>query len=479
MWEKRSQPASTSYFFRQSYVDLGNIIKYAWRNNANKASEYGGHISNCFDEHGLWGIFQALFYIFATISMYVFGSIICAVISTLHIAALLTFNFAVYLFALTLRLFEQIYISIHKIFGACPYCKNHYKIPVYICSCGAEHTYLVPGKYGIVKRKCNCGRKMPTSVLTGRAKLRAKCPECGHLLDNSLGVQEAVPICVPVIGGPSVGKTCYITAVMKEMIEKVAPQTGISIQFYNQSNEIACKKMISLYNMGALQDKTSDLNPAAYNFFINNGKNGPQKLFYFYDIAGEAFTTSEALTTQKQYEYSHGFIFMVDPLSIPRVREKYGTDAMYDLYAASTADINETFDSFMRNLSTISGLSSKELSKIACAIVVNKIDAYDLSAKIGQKAIEKMLLLEENKKYTLETMMDMQVKQYLNSNGMSNFVKNVAMCFKHTRFYAVSSLGHIKNGQVFESNMVLAPFAWIVSRVDGDMRTVFKQYYEK
>lgn len=475
----KTQPAYINYFFYQSYKDLGNIISGAWRKNGESASEYGSKIEGNFQAHGFWGLFPMIAYVFATISMYVFGSIICGLFSLLHVSVILAINIIVYTFALLLGLIEQIYISFHGIFGACPYCKNHYKIPTYICNCGAEHTNLVPNKYGIVRRKCQCGKKMPTSILTGRSKLKAKCPSCGHILDNSLGVQESIPVCIPVIGGPSVGKTCYITAVMKEMIEKVAPQTETTVKFYNHSNEVACNNMISLYDSGIIQQKTSDYNPAAYNFFLINKKQGPQRLLYFYDIAGEAFTTAEALTTQKQYEYSHGFIFIIDPLSIPRIREKYSTDSSYDSYAASDADINETFDSFMRNLSKVSGLSANELSKIACAIVINKIDAYDLSNQLGKQAIENLLLIETNKKNTFEKMMDIEVKKYLNSNGMSNFVKNVAMCFKNTQFFAVSSLGHSQNGQAFDSSMTLAPFAWIASRVDSGMKEMFKQYNKK
>lgn len=479
MKQSKVQPASTNYFFGQSYIDLGKIISCAWRNNGDKASEYGGKISASFSAHGFWGLFPAIYYIIATISMYVFGTIICGVISLVHVVVLLIFNMMVYIFTGIIRMFEQIYISIHKIFGACPYCKNHYKIPVYVCDCGAEHTYLVPGKYGIIKRKCNCGKKLPTSVLTGRNKLRAKCPECGHILDNSLGIQEAVPVCIPVIGGPSVGKTCYITAVMKELVEKVAPKTETTLRFYNQNNEITCKNMINLYNSGVIQQKTSDLNPAAYNFFLQNKKGGVQRLVYFYDIAGEAFTTANALTTQRQYEYAHGFIFIIDPLSIPRIKAKHYNTPEFSKHAASVADINETFGSFMGNLSRISGMSANELSKIPCAVVINKIDAFGLSDIVGAKAIRTLQTKEEYANIPFDKLMDTQIREFLNANGMTNFVKNVDMGFKNSQFFAVSSLGHTPDGTTFDGDMTLAPFEWIASKVDGNLRNLFKKYHSK
>ena len=52
------------------------------------------------------------------------------------------------------------------IFGACPICGEKYNIPIYVCSnCGKEHKKLIPGKYGIFNRRCQCGNKMPTMFM--------------------------------------------------------------------------------------------------------------------------------------------------------------------------------------------------------------------------------------------------------------------------------------------------------------------------
>lgn len=472
MKKDRTQPAYINYFFKQSYADLADIIRTAWKNNMNTIKFYKDSLVVC---HGAL-IALGVCIVFAVISLYMFGTIIYAILAAIHIMVLLMVNLVVYAVVLILRLVEQVYISVHRIFGACPYCKSRYRLPVYICDCGAEHNYLVPGKYGVIKRRCICGKKIPTSILTGRTRLKAKCPVCDHILDNSMGVQEAIPICVPVIGGPSVGKTCYITAVMKELIENVAPGIGMTVQFYNQSNKVNCENMISRYHSGVLQDKTSDMNPAAYNFFMQSKKGGVQRLVYFYDIAGEAFTTANALVTQRQYEYSHGFILIIDPLSISRIREKYVSEPEYDSYAASVADINTTFDSFMGNLSKVAGMSSNELSRIPCAVVINKIDAFDLRSRLGRTAIERLKGTEQFGNCSFEKTMDMVIRNFLNENGMANFVKNVDLCFKKSQYFAVSSLGHTPNGQKFEGEMILAPFAWIVSKIDGSMRSMFRLY---
>lgn len=476
---KNKEPAFVSYFFGRSYVDMGEVVRTTWDNNFDKIRATAKKLGDSFAQNGvIIGLITMIMYGLTIIILLTVGVAISVALSVVHIAVLVVFNVIVYLIALLVWGIDKIYLSIHKMFGACPYCKRKYSIPTYVCDCGAKHRNLVPGKYGIFRRKCMCGRKIPTTILFGRRKLNAECPECGRSLNNDAGVSEAVPVCIPVIGGPSVGKTCYITAVMKELLEKVSPKTGINIAFYNNSNKVACENMINLYNQGAIQSKTSDYNPAAYNFFVHT-RQKPERLLYFYDIAGEAFNDVGGLSTQAQYEYAHGFIFIIDPFSIPRIASQYSAEGNLSAYAISDADTNDTFATFMSNLGSLSGLSPSQLSKIPCAIVINKVDAVGLDREFGRGAINRLLNTDEYAKWDFGDLMDYKIRDYLKQNGMSNFVNNIEISFKKNRFFAVSALGHVQNGQGFKGILVLEPFEWIVSETDSGMRDMFKLYRNK
>ena len=476
MRENKNQPAKINYFFKQSYTDLGNVISGLWKKNEETARRFGRKIGESFSDYGFWGIIPMIAYLFATISMYVFGTVACTFFSLTHITIILIINIGVYICALFMGCADYIYTSLHKIVGACPYCKNHYKIPVYVCSCSAEHNKLTPGKYGVIKRTCNCGKKLPTSILNGRSKLKAKCPMCNRMLDNALGVQESTPICIPVIGGPSVGKTCYITSVMKELIENVAPKTNSIVQFYDNKTEIAYRNMVYLYDKGIVQAKNQDLNPAAYNFFIYKNQKRVKRLLYFYDISGEAFTTTGALNTQRQYEYANGFIFVIDPLSIPKLRNKYLYKDEYGKHSVSSADTDEIFGSFERNYVKLTGLSKDKMSKIPCAVVVNKIDAFCIDKILGENVIREKMISNNIQLNKFDDVMSEEVKDFLVQNEMHNFVRNLQMMFKNVKFFAVSSIGHCPNGSSFNGNMTIRPFAWIASNADSMMREIFKEY---
>lgn len=474
---KKAQPAFINYFFGQSYHDLKEVIITAWQNNGKKIEELSDEISYPFskDDYGK-GIVCLVFYGPQVIMLAVVGSLFSLSLTIVHCAILFVITFIVYVTAAIVWSIDKIYLSSNGIFGACPHCKNKYKIPIYICkSCGVEHTKLSPGKYGVFYRKCQCGDRLPSSVITRRRSLEAKCPICSRSLTNEAGVQESVPICIPVIGGRSVGKTCYLAAVIRELIEDIGANEKVDITFYNEENRIECERMINKYNNGFIQDQTTDYNPSAYNLYIKPPK-GIERLLYLYDIAGEAFAATGGLVSQVQYEYSSGFIFVIDPLSIPNVREKYNKTDNFDEFGASLVDTNDTFDMFMLNLQKIANMNARELSNVPCAIVINKVDAYGLDKIFGRGAVNAMLNKEENANREFGELMDEKIREYLKQNGMHNFLNNIDTSFKKTRFFAVSSLGHNQDGTKFRSVLTMAPFAWIVCQSDSALRNVFKKY---
>lgn len=481
------QPAVKSYFFGKGYNDAFKVIRDAWFYNLQTAQKFVDNISNY---HGGWflKIWVVLFNVFAIVSVYVVGTTVFLALTAVHLTIVFLLMLVVYTLFTIIWLADKSFLAYHRVFTACPNCKEKYPMPVYICpNCAAEHTRLVPGVYGILTRTCAgepgkefCGKKLPTTFFNGRKKLLSKCPNCSA----SFGANEAVPVCIPVVGGPSVGKTCFISAVMKELIEDICPQNGLTVDFNEgksplyQRNKIECDEMIRKYDQGVLQTKTANQNPLAYNFFIKGKFLVPERLMYIYDIAGEALFTQDALTTQKQYDYSHGIIFLVDPLAIPEVRRRYQGKPDFPKHRVTESDINDTFESFLHNFKRISGLSSRKLSKVPCAIVINKTDAYDLENKIGFKAVAAALVNPpKGKKFkSFEDAMSYVARKWLIDNGMLNFVKQVEMSFKAKQYFTCSSLGHVQDGRGFSSVRVFLPVKWILSYFDKTLYRRFKPY---
>ena len=220
------QPAKKSYFFDKGYKDLDNTIKGAWSRNGDSIRKYTDNLQDLDDKSLGSKIFFGIVNVIAIIAVVLFGSIITAIITTANIVLLLAFMAVVYIGFSVIWIVDRVYLIRKRIFTACHECKEKSLIPTYICpSCRARHTNLTPGVYGILHRRCNCGEKLPTAFFNGRKELEAECPHCGHILTD----RESRPICIPVVGGRSVGKTAFITAFAKEFIEEVAPLKGIEV----------------------------------------------------------------------------------------------------------------------------------------------------------------------------------------------------------------------------------------------------------
>ncbi|HFI0061713.1 TPA: hypothetical protein ACGORE_001742 [Streptococcus suis] len=475
------QPAKKSYFFGKGYVDLGNTIKGAWQRNFDSIKKYKDHIA---DSHNMGDgkvafIFKLILNVLAMISVSVFGSIITLVISAINIVVLLLFMAIVYIGFSVIWLVDRIYLMRKKIFTACHECKEKSLIPTYICpKCGAKHTNLTPGVYGILHRTCvgedpnsYCGEKLPTTFFNGRRNLDAICPHCSTPLMD----RESVPICIPIVGGRSVGKTAFITAFSKEFIDEVAPTKSWDIEFYNDKKEEIYKEIQQDYSLGStrMTDRPSDINKASsisFSFFVKGKEFSPERLVHVYDIAGEVFTDNNENEIQKQYEYCQGMVLMIDPFAIPSVRHRCEEQlSPEDIAGIGKADINSIVDSFLNKLREVTGLSDQKMSSVPLAVIIGKIDSAGLTKEIGDEAIKQLMA---QKPETFKDYFDTQdylCRKFLTDNGMESFINSVDIKFKDNRYFSCTAIGHTRDKGQYNPQGVLPPMEWIFGKADSKM----------
>ena len=470
------QPAKKSYFFEKGYIDLGNTIKVAWSRNNNSIKKYVSNIQDLGKYSTAPKVFLFIVNVIAIIAVVFFGSIITAIITTINIVVLLGFMAIVYIGFSVIWIVDRVYLIRKKIFTACHECKEKSLIPVYICpKCHVKHTNLTPGVYGILHRKCNCGETLPTVFFNGRKDLEAECPQCGHSLTD----RESRPICIPVVGGRSVGKTAFITAFSKEFIENVAPSKGIEIEHYNEIKKDIYEEIIHDYDYGStrMTDRPQDVNKASsisFSFFAKHSSFSPERLIHIYDIAGEVFTDNNENEVQKQYEYCHGIVLIVDPFAIPSVRYKYEELLEpEDIAGIGKADINAIIDSFLNKLREVTGLSDNKMVAIPLAVVISKIDSAGLEQDVGEIAVSKLMRSEPDKFTDFYNTQDYLCRKFLKENDMESFLNNINIQFKNNRFFACSAIGHTRDKGKYEPKGVLAPMQWLFGIADNKMGQVW------
>ena len=421
------QPAIKSYFFEKGYNDLWNTIKCSWKYNLAYAQLY---FTKTNDDN--W--FAKITYFAAGLSVVSFGTAFFLCISVLHIVFL--FFMLIYITFTIIWASDAIYRIKRRAFMACPSCYEKSILPVYHCSkCNAEHDSLWPSEYGILNRTCKCGEELPTTFFNGRSRLMASCPSCKNTIESL----EARPIVIPIIGAPSVGKTFFVFSMVYYIKEILTKKTGYKFDFMNTYNESIYNSEISTLHSGQILRKTTENNPIALNFFLS--KNNAKSLLFFYDSAGEAFTNTQHLSQHKFYNYFHGLIFIIDPFSIPDIFNEYNSQLSTNTsIRPSSYPLEDVYDASIINLEKSYGFKVTEKITKPVAILLSKVDAFDLQNKIGKNAIQELLAVDKNIKNEQEAMNKL-CKDFLSANGMDALLRKIEWKFPNSSFFAISSGG--------------------------------------
>ena len=473
--KKKEQPAKINFFFGPGWKKLGLFIQKFWEYNQEDIRNKAAKVEGGKGIMSLPGAGRLL----SCFSLILFGTFFFLLISG---SVSLVFGIAflvIYVVIFLIWSVDRIYLLKNRIFVACPNCKAKFLVPTYICpGCNEKHTRLVPGKYGVFYRTCNCGLKIPTHVMTHRSKLEAICPKC----ETPLKSTGSRPICVPIVGGRSSGKTAYINAFSYEFIEKVAPRNGLTVSHYNDEMKDFYEKEITGDFMGGTTRMTKTeveiqkASSKAFSFLIYNDKLKPERLIQIYDVAGESFVENLENEIQLQYTYCHGIIFMLDPLSIPVVRN-YITDQISDTDRKSlgTLDVELVLDAFQNKLRTITWQSESTVFTVPIAIVISKCDIKTLEQFIGEDVISEFMTERglDMKSYAVAE--DYVCRKFLMENGLASFVANIDMKFKNNHYFKCSSIGHTRETGRYNPKGVLEPMEWIFQTADPGLKKAIQE----
>ncbi len=473
---KQPQPASKSYFFSKGYTDVWNTIKSAWGYNWESVKKHWDNIKMNPSETKMGMVGYFLMNFSAILAVGLFGSIVTGFMTAVNLIVLVVFMAFIYICFSILWLIDRLYLMKNKISSACTECKEQSLIPLYLCpNCHVVHDNLVPSSYGIWQRTCSCGEKLPTNCFNGRKDLESKCPACSLNLD----AKETRPLCVPVVGGRSVGKTAFITAFSKDFIENVAPANGITTEFYNQSKEEIFNEITQDYSTGStrMTQRSGDVNQTSsvsFSFFAKHQQFSPGRLVHVYDIAGEIFTSNDENEVQKQYEYCQGIVFILDPFAIPSVRNKYFEDLSdVDKTGIGKADINGIIDSFLNKLREVTNLSDKKSAAVPLAVVISKVDSAGLREELGEVAVHKLMQSNPERFSNFHEAQDYLCQEFLKENEMESFLNSIRIQFKTNYFFACSAIGHSRDSGQYNPSGVMAPMQWLFSMADPKMAQVW------
>lgn len=441
----------------RTWFDLGNKWKLSALSESNALLKYwkwclvaGSHLA------GLFQYFAAMLFVAGFLVLQFILLVVWASVVTIAIVFLTIFN--------------SLYGYCYKIFFRCSTCYAHMRIPIHVCPhCATEHSRLWPSVYGVFHHRCNvCNNKLPTLNSLGRLQLIRKCISCGRPMNKKVG--ELINVHLPVIGGPSAGKSNYIFMATRELINTYAIPRSYTVEFPDERDEQEYKRYLQDLSLGRVLAKTPDITPQAYNLALKRPGNRIGRIIYIYDVAGEAYAVEDNTVLQKYYDYVNGLVFVIDPFSIDlywRAHERE-VNALRTALRPSGLSVMDGYERMITVLEASIGLNPTRRFKQPIAVVISKADALDLEDRIGRSAARKLMRSDPTIRLE-EDAINLLVEQFLVEYEMGNLVRDLHLQFEHVRFFSCSALGRMpdeRNHRPFEPVGVLEPLLWVLGTLN-------------
>jgi hypothetical protein len=372
-----------------------------------------------------------------------FGVVICAVLAlpVLIVAGIVIAGS--WALIVLLRAAEAVRRRVRRTSYECPVDHERFPLPLYVCpSCGAEHRQLVPGRWGIIKRECECGAvALPTMVLNGRQRVPQRCPS-GHPMSGLVGYAEMLR--VALIAGPRAGKTTFLAGALHEL-EQVSQAGTLALSIVDHSRSDFDAALDNLEH-GRLPPKTQlGANPALVAEVQGGGRS---RVLSLYDVAGESYAGDDEIRDLRFLEVPNGLVMLVDPLALERFSVDHEDEiaAVEDRLRPSPVHPIRVLE---RTLGSLQEAGAK-VDKLPLAVVVAKTDALGIGAEIA--ALEPA----HNGR---------AVPVWLEHQGGGNFVRAVESSFGTVGWFHASALGRVPDPEdrtPFAPSGTADPVLWLL-----------------
>ncbi len=342
-----------------------------------------------------------------------------------------------------LRTVDAALLSIRRVRIHCtdPKCYSRGVYPAYECrSCGARHKDVRPGSYGVLRRTCVCGDKLPTLLLLGSHKLKAFCPDCGRPLVDGAGT--APEIVLPVFGATSSGKTRLMLVVMMA-IEGMATRRGGKAEFADDATRAQeAEARRALVESGLVRATARGSEPPRSHSIYIKPRRGAARFVHVFDAAGEYFNQTDDLQELRYLKLADTFLFVLDPLSIDSLWGRLGSEDQAEYQAIrAQRDPEFVFAQASTNLTQMGVKTSK-------ARLVVAITKGDLVAPVlAEDGVE-------DSDRSLQSWMEDKL-------GQGNLLRAMKLAFGEVRFFLTSAVLD-EDGDV--DNNVEGLAGWILAR---------------
>ncbi len=315
------EPAELSYFYGPAFADVEHVATVAFRLARDLVTKIFGMVRNLLKgwltpsrPASQWlTVPLAIAVAAGTAGGIVLGAIAFAEIAVVHVVIAALLFAAMRVVALLLRIIDTGLLRIKHIRMTCPHCYERVTYPEYECSgdgCTRRHKDVRPGRYGIFRRRCRCGTKLPTLLMLGSTKLDAYCPHAGCQRSMEHRPGEAREIVLPFFGAAGAGKT----RLMYGIVTLLRSADGLEAEFADSATMTELSEIRLLLASGRAPAKTTVALPRGQVLRVKS--KGGTRVLQLFDGAGERFYRSESTAELGFLTKAHTFVLVIDPLSV-------------------------------------------------------------------------------------------------------------------------------------------------------------------
>lgn len=348
-----------------------------------------------------------------------------------------------------LRAVDSALLQVRGIRIICPTCGKHVPYPSYACrECHTLHRDVRPGRYGVIRRACACGKyRMPTLLLLGSHRMDAYCSNegCERALGGGTGTRPESAL--PFSGDRSAGKTRLMAAMLMMLTD---PAAQPSMHFTDEPNhpEPGTPESVLRRRFGELRRALENDQPTRQTtlgqqqvaFSLRGLDKSGLAVIHLFDTAGERFLDSERIRELLFMVESRTFLFVLDPLSIPRLWGALKTEERDRLTPIRAKEEPQfVFDQMLDNLRGM-GVESRG-ARLAVAVTKSDILAgTSVAAQMPPPDNESII-------------------SWLEDLEVDNLVRSVQKHFGQFRFFLTSS--RLQDGEV--DRQVAELTRWVVA----------------
>lgn len=435
-----------NYCFGPGFHQISEIVKGAFENLGEYRKSLTEWKEKSIRHKWFWDIWIYLGYSFSILCAQILGFIWVSAFSIVLSIVIIIGMTVFFIFFSTLWLTDRVVLILKSIHNRCPNCKRKTVIPAFICpTCGLNHRKLVPGPYGVMKRKCLCGTKLSTTFIGGRSEYEAHCPFCDAALHSSSSQQYGIQL----VGGVGTGKTTFLAAFWHEYKEILnRHHHGMS---FEETPKEGFELLENWFDSGA-SESTLETNANMYSIIHKVGSKTSVQLTV-YDIAGEAFDFAGSDTQQQQFRYCEGFIIVVDPTS-------------------ATDYTSETITNFLNAWDAIKGKHASKTASVPVSVIITKSDLYKKEIGIPHIRASYKNVHDTEHEATYEQHQSDICRSFLVEHGYGNTVNLIESSFSNIRYFPVSAMGHSAEDGQYEPWGVIEPVFWLMSNGDCPLQNI-------